>query len=66
MARKPRAELEGGLYHLMTWGNNRQDFNSHADYQRFLSQMAVQKVKLPLFIYANGCEHQGTVGNYWD
>ena len=53
MARKARAEVEGGLYHVITRGNNRrQIFNSPADYQKFLLLLAVQKIKLPFFLYA--------------
>jgi REP element-mobilizing transposase RayT len=53
MARRARAEVEGGLYHVITRGNNRrQIFNSPADYEKFLSQLAVQKARLPLFLYA--------------
>jgi REP element-mobilizing transposase RayT len=53
MARKARAEVEGGLYHVITRGNNRrQIFNFRADYQKFLSLLAVQKSKLPFFLYA--------------
>lgn len=53
MPRKARAEVEGGLYHVITRGNNRrQIFNSPADYQKFLSLLAVQKTKLPFFLYA--------------
>src|SRR5260370_35950256 len=53
MARKARAEVEGGLYHVITRGNNRrQIFHSSADYEKFLSLLAVQKIKLPFFLYA--------------
>lgn len=53
MARKARAEVEGGLYHVITRGNNRRRiFNSPADYDKFVSLLAVQKVKLPYFLYA--------------
>ena len=53
MARKARAEVEGGLYHVITRGNNRrQIFNSPADYEKFLSLLAVQKAKLSFFLYA--------------
>ena len=53
MARKPRAEVAGGLYHVITRGNNRrQIFNSQADYEKSLSLLAVQKVRLPFFLYA--------------
>ena len=53
MARKARAEVAGGLYHVITRGNNRrQIFTSPADYQKFLYLLAVQKVRLPFFLYA--------------
>jgi putative transposase len=53
MARKARAEVAGGLYHVITRGNNRrQIFNSPADYQKFLYLLAVQKFRLPFFLYA--------------
>jgi putative transposase len=53
MARRARAEVEGGLYHVITRGNNRrQIFNSPPDYEKFLSLLAVQKTKLPFFLYA--------------
>lgn len=53
MPRKARAEVEGGLYHVITRGNNRQQiFNSPDDYEKFLSLLAVQKIKLPFFLYA--------------
>ena len=53
MARKARAEVEGGLYHVITRGNNRrQIFDSPADYEKFLSLLAVQKTKLPFLLYA--------------
>ena len=53
MARKARAEVEGGLYHVITRGNNRrQIFNSPADYEKFLCLLAVQKAKLSFFLYA--------------
>ena len=53
MARRARAEVEGGLYHVITRGNNRrQIFNAPADYEKFLSLLAVQKANLPFFLYA--------------
>src|SRR3989442_8289098 len=53
MARKTRAEVEGGLYHVITRGNNRrQIFHSPGDYEKFLSLVAVQKVRLRFFLYA--------------
>ena len=53
MARKARAEVEGGLDHVSTRGNNRrQIFNSPADYEKFRSLLGVQKAKLSFFLYA--------------
>src|SRR6266446_2153730 len=53
MARKSRIEIEGGLYHVITRGNNRQQiFNGDDDYQKFLSLLEVQKGRLPFFLYA--------------
>ena len=53
MARKARAEVEGGLYHVVTRGNNRRRiFDAPADYEKFFSLLAVQKTKLPFFLYA--------------
>src|SRR6266404_3347189 len=53
MARKSRIEIEGGLYHVITRGNNRQQiFNGDDDYQKFLSLLEVQKGRLPFFVYA--------------
>ncbi len=53
MPRKAGAEVAGGLYHVITRGNNRcQIFNSPADYEKFLSLLAAQKIKLPFFLYA--------------
>lgn len=53
MARKPRLEVEGGLYHLITRGVDRRDiFHSPEDHKKFLSLLAVQKEKLPFFLYA--------------
>src|SRR5712691_8142515 len=53
MARKTRVELEGGLYHIITRGNNRQTiFKGDDDYQKFLSLLEVQKYELPYFLYA--------------
>ena len=38
---------------MITRGNNRQQiFNSAADYEKFLSLLSVQKIKLPFFLYA--------------
>jgi REP element-mobilizing transposase RayT len=53
MARKPRVELQGGLYHIITRGNNRQlIFGSDDDYLKLLSLLAQQKAKLPFYFYA--------------
>ena len=53
MARKARVEVEGGLYHVITRGNDRQDiFHSHADRAKFLSLLGVQRDRLPFFLYA--------------
>lgn len=51
--RKPRLEIEGGLYHVITRGNNRQlIFGSDDDHNRFLLQLVHQKAKLPFYLYA--------------
>ena len=51
--RKPRLEIQGGLYHIITRGNNRQlMFASDDDYRKFLLQLAQQKAKLPFYLYA--------------
>jgi hypothetical protein len=45
MARKLRVEVEGGLYHLIARGNDRQDiFHSHEDRERFLALLLKEKV----------------------
>lgn len=51
--RKPRLEIEGGLYHIITRGNNRQlIFGSDDDYRKFLLQLVHQKARLPFYLYA--------------
>ena len=53
MTRKARAEVEGGLYHVITRGNNRRRiFNSPSDYEKFLSLLAREKSRSPFFLYA--------------
>lgn len=53
MARRPRIEIEGGLYHIIARGNNRQlIFGSDEDYQKFLSLLENQKARLPFYLYA--------------
>jgi REP element-mobilizing transposase RayT len=53
MARKQRLEVQGGLYHLITRGVDRRDiFHSPEDHGKFLNLLAVQKAKLPFYLYA--------------
>jgi putative transposase len=51
--RRPRLEIQGGLYHIITRGNNRRlIFGSDDDYRKFLLQLADQKAKVPFYLYA--------------
>jgi putative transposase len=53
MPRKPRIEIGGGLYHVITRGNNRRRiFRSHDDYLKLPSILQQQKAKLPFYLYA--------------
>ena len=53
MARPLRAEVEGGLYHLIARGNNRQAiFHDMGDFQKFLFLLSSQKAKLGFYLYA--------------
>ena len=53
MARKARIEIEGGLYHVITRGNDRQTiFHSEEDHGKFLSLLAALKERLPFYLYA--------------
>ena len=53
MARKPRIEITGGLYHIITRGNNRRRiFGSEDDYLKFLAFLESQKAKRPFYLYA--------------
>src|SRR5882724_6162884 len=53
MAREPRIEIPGGLYHIITRGNNRRrTFRSHDDYLKFLLFLEIQKAKRPFYLYA--------------
>ena len=53
MARKPRIEITGGLYHIITRGNNRMRiFQSQDDYLKFLAFLESQKAKRPFYLYA--------------
>jgi len=53
MARRPRIEIEGGLYHIIARGNNRQlIFGSDEDYHKLLRLLEAQKSRLPFYLYA--------------
>jgi REP element-mobilizing transposase RayT len=53
MARHLRAEVEGGLYHIIARRNNRQNiFHSDEDHNKFLSLLTVQKAKIGFYLYA--------------
>ena len=53
MPRKPRIEISGGLYHVITRGNNRRKvFRSHDDYVKLIDFLTQQKSKLPFHLYA--------------
>jgi|SRR5688572_5618360 len=53
MARKLRLEIEGGLYHIITRGNDRQDiFHSREDHQKFLSLLEIQKQRTAFYLYS--------------
>lgn len=53
MPRKTRIEIEGGLYHVITRGNDRKDiFHSREDHDKFLQLLMSQKHKLPFYLYA--------------
>ena len=53
MPRRPRIEIGGGLYHVITRGDNRRKvFRSHNDYRRFITILELQKSKLPFHLYS--------------
>jgi REP element-mobilizing transposase RayT len=53
MPRRPRVEVEGALYHVITRGNNRQVvFKEDDDYRKFLSLLQREKQKHPFYLYA--------------
>jgi REP element-mobilizing transposase RayT len=53
MARKPRIELEGALYHVITRGNQRQQiFKTTEDYKRYLKILEDYKVRYDFVLYA--------------
>ncbi len=48
-----RIDVEGGLYHVITRGVDRQDiFHDEQDFAKFLALVAVQKANLPFYLYA--------------
>jgi putative transposase len=53
MARKPRIEFEGALYHVITRGNQRQQvFKVTEDYERYLKILGDYKVRYDFVLYA--------------
>ena len=53
MARKPRIEFEGALYHVITRGNQRQQiFRSTEDYDRYLRILGDYKTRYDFVLYA--------------
>lgn len=53
MARKPRIEFPGALYHVIARGNNRQKvFNCKKDYKHFLFRIKQAKERFKFILYA--------------
>jgi REP element-mobilizing transposase RayT len=53
MARKPRIEFEGALYHVITRGNQRQEiFKATEDFERYLKILEDYKLRHDFLIYA--------------
>jgi len=53
MARKPRIQFQGALYHIITRGNQRQRiFRGRTDYQKYLQILESYKDRYPFFLYA--------------
>ena len=53
MARKPRIDATGVLYHVITRGNNRQVlFRADADRERYLAILADAQRRFAIRIYA--------------
>jgi REP element-mobilizing transposase RayT len=53
MPRKPRIEIPGCLYHIISRGNNRKRvFRSRVDYIKVSTTLQLQKSKLPFYLYA--------------
>jgi hypothetical protein len=54
MPRRPRAEVEGALYHIIARGNHREViFHSEDDHRKFLSLLATAKQPSPHYLYAS-------------
>jgi REP element-mobilizing transposase RayT len=53
MARKPRIEFEGALYHVITRGNQKQRiFRGTEDYERYLKILGDYKTRYDFALYA--------------
>jgi len=53
MARKPRIEFEGALYHIIARGNQRQDiFRGREDFTKYLDLLSRYKERYSFFLYA--------------
>jgi REP element-mobilizing transposase RayT len=53
MARKPRIEFEGALYHVITRGNQRQQiFKDTEDYNKYLKILGDYKARYDFLLYA--------------
>ena len=53
MARPPRIEVAGGVYHVVARGNERRDiFCDDADRRRYLARLADCRARLNFFLYA--------------
>ena len=53
MRRRPRIEVRGGFYYVISPGNNRRKvFQTSADYRPFTEIIKAQKSKAPIYSYA--------------
>ncbi|MBI4708133.1 MAG: transposase [Candidatus Omnitrophica bacterium] len=53
MARKPRIEFEGALYHVITRGNQRQKiFRDEKDYKKYLEILSEYKKQYKYRLYS--------------
>jgi REP element-mobilizing transposase RayT len=53
MARKPRIEFEGGLYHVITRGNHKQEiFREDQDFLKYLKFLRDYKDRYQFSLYA--------------